>query len=150
MQCPARKERNSAGLFEWTSISALSPFLPPLSLPPLSLSLSLSPLSLRGLLDEEGYHGGTAAIICRHLSPGKAVDMSEDHKPTNEAELSWIRKALDHVGADGRVNGGLNLFRAIGEVFSISAAMIRPSCLSGSVGGALSRTQSALPCSVCE
>jgi protein phosphatase 1G len=45
------------------------------------------------------------------------VDMSEDHKPTDEAELSRIQRAGGHVGADGRVNGGLNLSRAIGDHF---------------------------------
>ena len=47
---------------------------------------------------------------------GKAVDMSEDHKPTDEAEISRIQRAGGCVGADGRVNGGLNLSRAIGRV----------------------------------
>ena len=47
---------------------------------------------------------------------GKAVDMSEDHKPTDEAEISRIQRAGGCVGADGRVNGGLNLSRAIGSV----------------------------------
>ncbi|CAI8019978.1 Protein phosphatase 1G [Geodia barretti] len=43
--------------------------------------------------------------------------MSEDHKPTDEPELSRIQRAGGHVGADGRVNGGLNLSRAIGDHF---------------------------------
>ena len=42
------------------------------------------------------------------------MDMSEDHKPTDEAEISRIERAGGCVGADGRVNGGLNLSRAIG------------------------------------
>ena len=45
---------------------------------------------------------------------GKAVDMSFDHKPTDKVELDRITNAGGHVGADSRVNGGLNLSRAIG------------------------------------
>lgn len=47
---------------------------------------------------------------------GKAVDMSVDHKPTDELELHRIVNAGGHVGQDERVNGGLNLSRAIGMV----------------------------------
>ena len=46
---------------------------------------------------------------------GKAVDMSVDHKPTDSAELNRIMNAGGHVGADERINGGLNLSRAIGK-----------------------------------
>ena len=48
------------------------------------------------------------------LMLGKAVDMSVDHKPTDELELHRIENAGGHVGPDERVNGGLNLSRAIG------------------------------------
>lgn len=41
--------------------------------------------------------------------------MSFDHKPTDRVELDRIIKAGGHVGADNRVNGGLNLSRAIGK-----------------------------------
>lgn len=40
--------------------------------------------------------------------------MSFDHKPTDPPELERIAKAGGQVGIDGRVNGGLNLTRAIG------------------------------------
>ncbi len=46
---------------------------------------------------------------------GLAVDMSEDHKPTDPPELERIVNAGGQVGADSRVNGGLNLSRAIGK-----------------------------------
>ena len=49
--------------------------------------------------------------------------MSEDHKPTDEAELARIQRAGGHVGADGRVNGGLNLSRAIGIRFNTKKPM---------------------------
>ena len=45
---------------------------------------------------------------------GKALEMSFDHKPTDPPELERIAKAGGQVGIDGRVNGGLNLTRAIG------------------------------------
>ena len=43
------------------------------------------------------------------------MDLSEDHKPTDVAELSRIQRAGGCVGTDERVNGGLNLSRAIGR-----------------------------------
>jgi protein phosphatase 1G len=46
---------------------------------------------------------------------GKAHDMSEDHKPEDEPELSRITAAGGRVSSDGRVNGGLNLSRALGN-----------------------------------
>ena len=42
---------------------------------------------------------------------GEAVDMSFDHKPTDEIETNRITKAGGKVTEDGRVNGGLNLSR---------------------------------------
>jgi len=47
---------------------------------------------------------------------GKAVDMSVDHKPTDEVELNRIVNAGGRVGRNERVNGGLNLSRAIGTL----------------------------------
>lgn len=41
--------------------------------------------------------------------------MSIDHKPEDESEQSRITKAGGRVTLDGRVNGGLNLSRAIGD-----------------------------------
>ena len=40
--------------------------------------------------------------------------MSVDHKPEDEDETKRIRKAGGKITSDGRVNGGLNLSRAIG------------------------------------
>lgn len=42
--------------------------------------------------------------------------MSIDHKPEDAPELERIRKAGGRVSMDGRVNGGLNLSRAIGDL----------------------------------
>ena len=41
--------------------------------------------------------------------------MSIDHKPEDELEQTRINKAGGKVTYDGRVNGGLNLSRALGE-----------------------------------
>lgn len=59
--------------------------------------------------------GDSRAIICR--KGGITEDMSFDHKPEDEKELNRITKAGGRVNAQGRVNGGLNLSRAIGDHF---------------------------------
>lgn len=41
--------------------------------------------------------------------------MSIDHKPEDQIEFERIRRAGGRVTLDGRVNGGLNLSRAIGD-----------------------------------
>ncbi|XP_049866905.1 uncharacterized protein LOC126367438 isoform X2 [Pectinophora gossypiella] len=56
--------------------------------------------------------GDSRCIICRD---GKAIDMSIDHKPEDTPELERITKAGGKVSNDGRINGGLNLSRAIGD-----------------------------------
>lgn len=56
--------------------------------------------------------GDSRCIVCRN---GKAIDMSVDHKPEDELEMRRIVNAGGKVTADGRVNGGLNLSRAIGD-----------------------------------
>lgn len=56
-------------------------------------------------------------IICRCVVSrgGAAIDMSYDHKPESEEETLRIVKAGGKVTDDGRVNGGLNLSRALGD-----------------------------------
>lgn len=56
--------------------------------------------------------GDSRCIICRN---GKPVEMSFDHKPEDDIEFERIKKAGGRVSLDGRVNGGLNLSRAIGD-----------------------------------
>jgi protein phosphatase 1G len=56
--------------------------------------------------------GDSRCIVCRK---GQAIEMSLDHKPEDEAEMERIVKAGGKVTADGRVNGGLNLSRALGK-----------------------------------
>lgn len=56
--------------------------------------------------------GDSRCVVCRD---GVAVEMSFDHKPEDDLELRRIRGAGGKVTPDGRVNGGLNLSRAIGD-----------------------------------
>lgn len=56
--------------------------------------------------------GDSRCVVCRD---GKALDMSIDHKPEDKEELDRIKNAGGKVTLDGRVNGGLNLSRAIGD-----------------------------------
>jgi len=49
------------------------------------------------------------------MSDDSAFPMSEDHKPDNEVERLRISKAGGFV-TDGRVNGNLNLSRALGDL----------------------------------
>lgn len=55
--------------------------------------------------------GDSRCVLCRE---GKAVDLSFDHKPEDYPEQKRIESAGGKVTVDGRVNGGLNLSRAIG------------------------------------
>ena len=56
--------------------------------------------------------GDSRAVLCRS---GKALDLSVDHKPEDEGESKRIHAAGGRITCDGRVNGGLNLSRAIGD-----------------------------------
>jgi len=60
--------------------------------------------------------GDSRAVVCRK---GKAVELSQDHKPELESEETRIRNAGGHVAQMGpchRVDGwGLNLSRALGD-----------------------------------
>ncbi|XP_059149424.1 probable protein phosphatase CG10417 isoform X2 [Physella acuta] len=56
--------------------------------------------------------GDSRCVLSR---AGKAVELSFDHKPEDDSEKSRIEKAGGKVTQDGRVNGGLNLSRAIGD-----------------------------------
>lgn len=56
--------------------------------------------------------GDSRCVVSRQ---GQAVDMSIDHKPEDRLEKTRIEEAGGEVTLDGRVNGGLNLSRAIGD-----------------------------------
>ena len=66
----------------------------------------------------------TQACTIIPLLTGKALEMSFDHKPTDPPELERIAKAGGQVGIDGRVNGGLNLTRAIGMYVNCNAMLL--------------------------
>lgn len=61
--------------------------------------------------------GDSRAVLCRN---GKAIALSEDHKPNNTIEKRRIEAAGGYVEYCGpgqyRVNGNLNLSRAIGDL----------------------------------
>lgn len=56
--------------------------------------------------------GDSRAVLCRK---GKAIEMSEDHKPNLEKERTRIEKANGYID-DDRVNGMLNLTRCFGDL----------------------------------
>ncbi|XP_015173569.1 PREDICTED: probable protein phosphatase 2C 58 [Polistes dominula] len=56
--------------------------------------------------------GDSRCVLCRD---GQALELSLDHKPEDEPEMERIIKAGGKVSLDGRVNGGLNLSRALGD-----------------------------------
>jgi protein phosphatase 1G len=57
--------------------------------------------------------GDSRCVLCRR--GGVALDMSLDHKPEDEPELARILAAGGEV-TEGRVEGNLNLSRAIGDL----------------------------------
>eukprot|EP00511_Aplanochytrium_stocchinoi_P006545 CAMPEP_0204829486 /NCGR_PEP_ID=MMETSP1346-20131115/7682_1 /ASSEMBLY_ACC=CAM_ASM_000771 /TAXON_ID=215587 /ORGANISM="Aplanochytrium stocchinoi, Strain GSBS06" /LENGTH=432 /DNA_ID=CAMNT_0051959321 /DNA_START=244 /DNA_END=1542 /DNA_ORIENTATION=+ len=57
--------------------------------------------------------GDSRGVLC---CDGKAVPLSEDHKPNDQQELNRIEAAGGHVTEQGRVNGNLNLSRSIGDL----------------------------------
>lgn len=60
--------------------------------------------------------GDSRCVLSRK---GRAVPLSADHKPEDEPERSRIERAGGVVTGDGRVNGGLNLSRAIGKTLTL-------------------------------
>ncbi|XP_053598809.1 probable protein phosphatase CG10417 [Microplitis demolitor] len=56
--------------------------------------------------------GDSRCVLCRD---GQALELSLDHKPEDDPEMKRIVNAGGKVTADGRVNGGLNLSRALGD-----------------------------------
>lgn len=65
--------------------------------------------------DNELYVANVGDSRCVVSRDGKAIEMSLDHKPEDDPEAARIIRAGGRVTADGRVNGGLNLSRAIGR-----------------------------------
>lgn len=57
--------------------------------------------------------GDSRGVLCRN---GQAVALSEDHKPSQDREMTRIREAGGFVNMVGRVNGNLNLSRSLGDL----------------------------------
>jgi len=76
------------------------------------------------LVDNKLYVANAGDSRCVVSVGGKAHDMSKDHKPEDEPELKRINKAGGRVSSDGRVNGGLNLSRALGNNFYFCPIML--------------------------
>jgi protein phosphatase 1G len=55
--------------------------------------------------------GDSRRVLCR---AGKAIQLSQDHKPENQGEALRIGRAGGKI-VNGRVNGGLNLSRSFGD-----------------------------------
>lgn len=56
---------------------------------------------------------------------GKAVPLSFDHKPENQIEIERIEKAGSTI-TEGRVDGNLNLTRAIGDLKYKTKTHLKP------------------------
>jgi len=67
--------------------------------------------------------GDSRCVLCRS---GKAVELSQDHKPEDVPEMQRIVKAGGEVTSDGRVNGGLNLSRALGDHMYKQNMLLQP------------------------
>jgi protein phosphatase 1G len=57
--------------------------------------------------------GDSRVVLCRD---GIAVPLSEDHTPEDDVEVKRIENAGGHVTEEGRINGCLNLSRALGDL----------------------------------
>mmetsp|Transcript_27856 Transcript_27856/g.73080 ORF Transcript_27856/g.73080 Transcript_27856/m.73080 type:complete len:522 (-) Transcript_27856:106-1671(-) len=56
--------------------------------------------------------GDSRAVLCRGRD---CIDLSFDHKPEDAKEKGRVEAAGGRVDDDGRINGGLNLSRALGD-----------------------------------
>jgi serine/threonine protein phosphatase PrpC len=53
---------------------------------------------------------------CVVAEGGRAIPLSQDHKPTLKRERDRIYRAGSTVNVEGRIDGNLNLSRAIGDI----------------------------------
>jgi serine/threonine protein phosphatase PrpC len=67
------------------------------------------------IVDNEMYCANAGDSRCVLSHKGQAVEMSHDHKPDNDIEKERIQRAGGYI-SDGRINGNLNLSRAIGDL----------------------------------
>lgn len=59
--------------------------------------------------------GDSRAVLCRR---GRAIELTQDHKPNSPFEAQRIRDAGGTVCIEGLLNGELSVSRAIGDYFS--------------------------------
>lgn len=67
------------------------------------------------IVKNELYVANSGDSRCIVLAGGQAIAMSEDHKPELDIERERIQKAGGYI-IDGRINGNLNLSRALGDL----------------------------------
>ncbi|XP_055329996.1 protein phosphatase ppm-1.G-like isoform X2 [Paramacrobiotus metropolitanus] len=67
------------------------------------------------VVDNVLYVANVGDSRCVVSKMGEAIEMSHDHKPEDALETERINRAGGKVTADGRVNNGLNLSRALGD-----------------------------------
>lgn len=65
--------------------------------------------------DNTLYVASAGDSRCILFKQNECIPMSFDHKPTDELEVKRITAAGGRVTSEGRVNGGLNLSRALGD-----------------------------------
>ena len=56
--------------------------------------------------------GDCRAVLCRR---GKAMELTNDHRPSNPEEALRVRAAGGHICPDGYLNGHLSVLRALGD-----------------------------------
>lgn len=56
--------------------------------------------------------GDCRAVLCRR---GRAIELSNDHRPSNPEEALRVRAAGGHICPDGYLNGHLAVLRALGD-----------------------------------
>ena len=76
--------------------------------------------------------GDCRAVLCRR---GRAIDLSQDHKPSNLEEALRVKAAGGHICSDGYLNGHLAVLRALGDHHYKD--LKRPSGPNGSMEGPL-------------
>lgn len=77
------------------------------------------------IVKNELYVANAGDSRCIILSGGNAKALSEDHKPDLEHERERIQKAGGYI-IDGRINGNLNLSRAMGDLEYKKNADLKP------------------------
>merc|ERR1711991_377591 len=67
--------------------------------------------------------GDSRGVLSR---AGKAIALSEDHKPQSEVETNRITRVGGFINQAGRINGNLNLSRSIGDLKYKQLVNVKP------------------------